>query len=89
MGRNRPLKREEGYSQASVEFDFRAYFCHSALMETHASGFRLPVNAPEGPKRFPISPKAISYQSKSDFLSVTVHSQMMAELIRANELLRL
>ena len=30
-------------------------FCHSAPMETHAFGFRLPANAPEGQKRFPIS----------------------------------
>jgi hypothetical protein len=37
-------------------FDFRAYFCHSAPMETHAFGFRLRANAPEGQKRF-------SYQS--------------------------
>ncbi|MGB9274229.1 MAG: hypothetical protein WCC08_03225 [Terrimicrobiaceae bacterium] len=28
---------------------------HSALMETHAFGFRLRANAPEGQKRFPIS----------------------------------
>ncbi len=34
---------------------FRAHFCHFALMETHAFGFRLPANAPEGQKRFPIS----------------------------------
>ena len=33
-------------------FDFRARFCHSAPMETHAFGFRLPANAPEGEKRF-------------------------------------
>jgi hypothetical protein len=48
-------------------FDFRAHFCHSAPMETRAFSFRLRVNAPEGQKRFPfrrfpISPKAISYQ---------------------------
>ena len=36
-------------------FDFRAYFCHSAPMETHAFGFRHRDNAPEGQKRFPIS----------------------------------
>jgi hypothetical protein len=36
-------------------FDFRAHSCHSAPMETHAFGFRLPGNAPEGQKRFPIS----------------------------------
>ena len=35
----------------------------------HAFGFRLPANAPEGQKRFPIrSPKAISYQSVSTAL---------------------
>jgi HPt (histidine-containing phosphotransfer) domain-containing protein len=50
-------------------FDFRAHFCHSAPKETHAFGFRLPANAPEGQKRFPISsPKAISYQSVSTAL---------------------
>jgi hypothetical protein len=38
------------------EFDFRAHFYHSAPMETHAFGFRLRANAPEGLKRF-------SYQS--------------------------
>jgi hypothetical protein len=27
-------------------FDFRAHFCHSAPMETHAFGFRLRANAP-------------------------------------------
>ena len=37
-------------------FDFRAHFCHSAPVETHAFGFRLRANAPE---------------AKSDFLSVT------------------
>ena len=37
------------------QFDFRAHFCHSAPMETHAFGFRLRANAPEGQKRFPIS----------------------------------
>ena len=36
-------------------FDLRADFCHSAPMETHAFGFRLRANAPEGQK-------AISYQ---------------------------
>ncbi len=36
-------------------FDFRAHFCHAAPMETHAFGFRLRANAPEGQKRFPIS----------------------------------
>ena len=40
-------------------FDFRAHFCHSAPMETHAFGFRLPANAPEGEKRFPISSPVI------------------------------
>ena len=43
-------------------FDTRSHFCHSAPMETHAFGFRLRANAPEGQKRFPISPKAIFYQ---------------------------
>ena len=38
-------------------------------MEMCAFGFRLPANAPEGQKRFPISsPKAISYQSVSTAL---------------------
>jgi hypothetical protein len=36
-------------------FDFRVYFCHSAPMDTHAFGFRLRANFPEGQKRFPIS----------------------------------
>jgi hypothetical protein len=36
-------------------FDFRAHFCHSAPMETHAFGFTLRANAPEGQKRFPLS----------------------------------
>ena len=40
---------------AAAVFDFRAHFCHSAPMETHAFGFRLRANAPEGQKRFPIS----------------------------------
>jgi hypothetical protein len=34
-------------------FDFRAHFCHSAPMETHAFGFRLRANTPEGQKQFP------------------------------------
>jgi hypothetical protein len=33
---------------AKPVFDFRAHFCHSAPMETHAFGFRLRVNAQEG-----------------------------------------
>jgi hypothetical protein len=36
-------------------FDFRAHSCHSAPIETHAFGFRLWANAPEGQKRFRIS----------------------------------
>ena len=43
-------------SPPAAVFDFRAHFCHSAPMETHAFGFRLRANAPEGQKRFPISP---------------------------------
>jgi hypothetical protein len=39
--------------------DFRAHFCHSAPIEMHAFGFRLPANAP----------KAIS----CSISSVTVH----------------
>jgi hypothetical protein len=35
--------------------DLRAQFCHCAPMETHAFGFRLRANAPEGQKRFRIS----------------------------------
>ena len=42
-------------SPPAAAFDFRAHFCHSAPMETHAFGFRLRANAPEGQKRFPIS----------------------------------
>ena len=38
------------------EFDFRAHFCHSAPMETHAFGLRLRAKRPGGPN-------AISYQS--------------------------
>jgi len=56
-------------------FDFRAHFCHSAPIETHAFGFRLPANAPEDQKRFPISLSASDSRltprrAKSDFLSV-------------------
>ena len=40
--------------------DFRAQFYHSAPMETHAFGFSLRANAPEGQKRFPISPRGTS-----------------------------
>jgi hypothetical protein len=36
-------------------FDFRAHFCQSAPVETHAFGFRLPAQRPGGPN-------AISYQ---------------------------
>jgi hypothetical protein len=42
------------YGTFRAAFDFRAQFCHSAPMETHAFGLRLPANAPEGQKRFPI-----------------------------------
>ena len=38
---------------AAVCLTSGAHFCHSAPMETHAFGFRLRANAPEG--RFPIS----------------------------------
>ena len=43
-------------------FDFRAHFCHSAPMETHAFGFRLRANAPEGQKRFPISGSGVAHR---------------------------
>jgi hypothetical protein len=36
-------------------FDFRAHFCHSAPVGTHAFGYTLPAQHPEGQKRFPIS----------------------------------
>ena len=36
-------------------FDFRAHFYHSAPMESHALGFKLRANTPEGQKQFPIS----------------------------------
>jgi hypothetical protein len=36
-------------------FDLPAPYCQSAPTETHAFGFRLGTNAPEGQKRFPIS----------------------------------
>ena len=42
-------------SPPATVFDFRAHFCHSAPMETHAFSFRLPANAPDGEKPFPIS----------------------------------
>ena len=45
---------------AKPVFDFRAHFCHSAPMETHAFGFRLRSNARE---------------AKSDFLSVDRRSR--------------
>ena len=34
--------------------DFRFRFSHSAATESHAFGFRLPANTPEGRMRFPI-----------------------------------
>jgi acyl-CoA reductase-like NAD-dependent aldehyde dehydrogenase len=40
--------------------NFRAHFCHSAPMETHASGFRLRANAPEGQKPFFISQTSVA-----------------------------
>jgi hypothetical protein len=43
------------YGTFRAAFDFRAHFCHSAPIETHAFGLRLPANAPQG---------------QSDFLSV-------------------
>ena len=36
-------------------FDFRAHFCHSALMERTLPASNSGPNAPEGQKRFPIS----------------------------------
>ena len=53
MRLSHPLFSGPQRSGGSV-FDFRAHFCHSAPMETHAFGFRLRANAPEGQKRFPI-----------------------------------
>jgi hypothetical protein len=58
-------------------FDLRAYFCHSAPVETHALGFRLLANAPEGQKRFPVSLLDVNFydavlffvSSGSDFIS--------------------
>ena len=50
---NRPLGR---CLPKKPVFDFRAHFCHSAPMETHAFGFRLRPNAP---------------RAKNDFLSVS------------------
>ena len=44
-------------------FDFRAYFCHSAPMETHAFGFTLRANAPEGQKRLPIGTQVFAIRS--------------------------
>ena len=41
-------------------------FVTLARIETHAFGFRLRANAPEGQKQFPIRPR----RAKSDFLSV-------------------
>ena len=38
-------------------FDFWAYFCQSALMETHASVFRRRANRPGGQERFPMTPR--------------------------------
>ncbi len=42
-------------SLVTIKWTFRAHFCYSAPVETHAFGFRLRANAPEGQKRFPIS----------------------------------
>ena len=56
-------------------FDFRAHFCHSAPMETHAFGFRLRANAPEGfpisegEKRFPISLPLVNRLHRMSFES--------------------
>ena len=47
-------------SPPAAQLDFRAHFCHSAPMETHAFGFTTPGQRPGGPK-------AISYQFKIDF----------------------
>ena len=46
-----------GFSSPSAApvFDFRPTFVTLRRMETHAFGFRLRANAPEGQKRFPIS----------------------------------
>jgi hypothetical protein len=41
--------------QDTTVFDFRAYFCHSAPMETHAFGFALRAKAPGGAKAISIS----------------------------------
>ena len=59
-------------------FDFRAHFCHSAPMETHAFGFRLRANAPEG--RFPIMAKSDFLSVKSDFLSVSSRVLIIPDL---------
>lgn len=46
--------------------DLRAHFSHSALMETDAFGFRLPANAPDGQKRFPISRSSLRRDRSSN-----------------------
>ena len=48
-------RSSERRASSTDSFDFRAHFCHSAPMETHAFAFRLLANAPQGQKRFPIS----------------------------------
>src|SRR3984957_4280347 len=40
--------------------DFRAQFCQSVSMGTHASGIRIRANAPESQKRFPIGSPRVS-----------------------------
>ena len=66
----RPSQKRFPISQSV--FDFRAHFCHSAPLETHAFGFRLRANVPE---------------AKSDFLSVEFHHGLRDHKGRCRDLL--
>ena len=57
-------------TRASPVFDSRPHLCHSVPMQTHAFGFRFRANAPNGPKRFPIS--RMKKMPAITFLSVLV-----------------
>jgi hypothetical protein len=70
---------------AAPVFDFRAHSCHSAPMETHAFGFRLPANAPEGQKRFPIVIRCSKDFKTPSYVTLPRNSREPVSLTRCRE----
>src|SRR5262245_45784697 len=63
--------------QASPQpaFDFRADFCHSVPLETHALDLMFRANAPVGQKRFPIGRPTIEVATASICITAETKSR--------------